>query len=218
MRLITASFLFICLTSIGCFAAIPVTCWDAASEFNDSINPDAANPSGVWSYGWKEALTGKFVLAKTSVGQPSRTSGWASASGYPCISHSLRGIPVTANVNLITLPPYVLMLHPGPNGEYAIVRFTATDDGTYKISGQFYALDDNGSGTITDVWIVPNESKSGAFSAKVDYRGGSPWASFTSKVFELKKGGTLDFQVGYGANKNYEYDTTGLMALIEKIK
>jgi hypothetical protein len=37
-------------------------------------------------------------------------------------------------------------------------------------------------------------------------------------VFQLKKGNTLDFQVGYGANKNYFYDSTGLVALIEKVK
>ena len=52
----------------------------------------------------------------------------------------------------------------------------------------------------------------------MDYYGGSKSASFTSTVFQLKKGNTLDFQVGYGANKNYEYDATGLVALIEKIK
>ena len=40
-----------------------VSCWDAASEFNDSENPDAANPSGVWSYGSKKTLTDKFFLA-----------------------------------------------------------------------------------------------------------------------------------------------------------
>ncbi|MBA3960468.1 MAG: tetratricopeptide repeat protein [Chthoniobacterales bacterium] len=36
--------------------------------------------------------------------------------------------------------------------------------------------------------------------------------------FELRKGDTLDFQVGYGENKTYFYDSTGLVAIIEKIK
>jgi hypothetical protein len=37
-------------------------------------------------------------------------------------------------------------------------------------------------------------------------------------MFQLKKGDTLDFEVGYGGNKNYEYDSTGLAAIIEKVK
>jgi len=109
-------------------------------------------------------------------------------------------------------------MHPGPTGQYAVSRFTAPADGLYKVSGQFYAQDDNATGTTTDVWILQNESKAGAFSGKVDYYGGAKSARFTSTVFQLKKGSTLDFQVGYGANKNYEYDNTGLVALIEKIK
>jgi hypothetical protein len=210
--------LAVCLTSITAFATIPISCWDAASEFNDSANPDAANPSGVWSYGWKKALTEKFVLATTRANDPPHTSGWSSASGYPYIGHNTHAIPVTVNINSIVLPPFALALHPGPNNEYAVVRFTVPADGTYKVSGQFYALDDNAAGTTTDVWVLPNNSKTGAFSGKVDYYGGSKWASFTSTAFQLKKGNTLDFQVGYGVNKNYEYDSTGLNAVIEKIK
>jgi hypothetical protein len=109
-------------------------------------------------------------------------------------------------------------MHPGLNGEYAVLRFTVPADGTYKVSGQFYALDDNATGTTTDVSILQNNAKAGSFSGKVDYYGGAKSASFTSTIFSLKKGNTLDFQVGYGANKTYEYDSTGLMALIEKTK
>jgi hypothetical protein len=199
-------------------AAIPVSCWDAASEFNDSNNPDAANPSGVWSYGWKRALAGNFFLAQTPYDNPPNLSGWTSGSGFPLICHLSRSVPTRVGVNPATLPPHALGLHPGPNGEYAVVRFTAPADGAYKVSGQFYALDDNDTGTTTDVWIVQNNEQRGAFSGKVDYYGGSEFASFTSTVFQLTKGNTLDFEVGYGPNKNYFYDSTGLNALIEKIK
>ena len=121
-------------------------------------------------------------------------------------------------VNPATFPPRALGMHPGPGGEYAVLRFTAPAYGTYKVSGQFYALDDNDTGTTTDVWILRNDEKAGSFSGKVDYYGGTKSASFTSKDFQLKKGDTLDFEVGYGANKNYFYDSTGLMALIEKVR
>jgi hypothetical protein len=215
--LLLASLMF--LTAATGLAAIAISSWDAASEFNDSENPDAANPSGVWSYGWKETLTGKFFLALTSYNDPPYRFGWCNASGLPLICHATRAVVALMNgPNRINVPPHTLQLHPGLNGEYAILRFTAPADGAYKVSGQFYALDDNATGTTTDVWILQNNSKSGAFSGKVDYYGGARSASFTSLVFQLKKGNTLDFQVGYGANKNYFYDSTGLVALIEKVK
>ncbi len=200
-------------------AAAPVTCWDAASEFNDSANPDAANPSEAWSYGWKPSLTGKFFLALTSFSDPPSMSGWCSASGFPLINHSTRSLTAVSNgPNRVTVPPHVLGLHPAVNGEYAVLRFIVPADGTYKVAGQFFALDDNGTGTTTDVWILPNNQKAGAFSGMIDYFGGAKWASFTGKEFALKKGNTLDFQVGYGTNKTNFYDSTGLSALIERIK
>ena len=206
------------LASLPSFAAVEVTCWDAASEFNDSENPDAANPSGVWSYGWKKELTGKFYLASTPFTDPPFRFGWCNASGYPLIYHSARPISALMNgPNTYTVPPHGLALHPGLNGEYAVLRFTAPTDGTYKVSGQFFAADDNATGTTTDVWILRNDEKNGSFSGEIDYYGRAKSASFTSKDFQLKKGDTLDFEVGYGANKNYEYDSTGLMALIERV-
>ncbi len=209
----------ILITGTTSFAAIPVTCWDAASEFNDSTNPDTANPSGAWSYGWKKTLTDKFFPALTPINDPPNSSGWGNASGVPKIFHNTRSISHSGSgVNPSALPPHAVALHPGLNGEYAVLRFTAPADGTYKVSGQFYAMDDHETGTTTDVWIIANNEKTGAFSGRVDYHGGAKWTSFTSKEFQLKKGDTLDFQVGYGANKNYEYDSTGLNALIEKIK
>ena len=95
-----------------------------------------------------------------------------------------------------------------------LLRLTAPT----RVSGQFYALDDNATGTTTDVWLLQNNERTGSFSGKVDYYGGVKSASFTSTVSQLKKGNTLDFQVGYGANENYEYDSTGLVAIIEKVK
>lgn len=208
----------ISLTSIRLDAAVPVTCWDVASDFNDSKNPDAANPSGVWSYGWKKNLTGRFFLATTPLNEPPSRSGWSSASGGPAVIRNVRPVAVTVGVNRLAVGAGALDLAPGLNGEYAVARFTAPIEGTYKVSGQFYAQDDNDIGTTTDVWILPNDTKTGAFSGKVDYPGGTPVASFTSRQFQLKKGDTLDFEVGYGANKDFFYDNTGLTAVIEKVK
>ncbi|MBA3960474.1 MAG: hypothetical protein H0X40_01035 [Chthoniobacterales bacterium] len=198
--------------------AITASSWDAVAEFNDSANPDAKNPSGVWSYGWKKILAGRFFLALTHCNDLPPTSGWSSASGNPEIGHNSHSFPVTLAPDALTLPPHALFMRPGLNGEYAVLRFTAPADGTYKASGQFYALGDNGIGATTDVWILPNENKTAAFSALLAYSSGARAASFTSKVYPLRKGNTLDFEVGYGANKNYDNDITGLIALIEVVR
>ncbi len=204
---------------VASFGMVSPTCWDAASEFNDSVNPDAANPSGVWSYGWKKTLIDKFFLATTPFTDPPARSGWCNASGLPVICHTTRPVPALMNgPNRVVFPPHALCLHPGVDGEYAVLRFTVPADGTYRVSGQFFALDDNATGTTTDVWVVPNENKSAAFAGKIDYHAGPRFAGFTSREFQLKKDNTLDFEVGYGANKNCEYDSTGLAAIIEKVK
>ena len=77
-------------------------------------------------------------------------------------------------------------------------------DGSYKINGRCYALDNNGTGTTTDICILENSEQVGAFVGKIDHHGGVGSASFTSKVFP-PKGNTFDFEVGFGADKNYEY-------------
>lgn len=208
---VCAVLFIVSLTLSGAVARCEVSCWDAASEFHKS-----ENPSGVWSYGWKKTLMGQFFLARTRYGREHESCGWSSASGNPAIVHN--GDPVAAKTDFagVTLPPHGLALWPGLSSEYAVLRFTAPADGAYKVSGQFYALDERAGGTTTDVWILADANK--VFSGKIDYSRGARSASFTSKVLQLKKGELLDFQVGYGADKSSDCDATGLAAVIEGIR
>jgi hypothetical protein len=210
------------LSPSGAFATISnFPSWELASEFNDCNNPDAANPSGVWSYGWKPITFGSFTLFTDCVALPPfpDISGWTTSGGlnFLQVSHNVHSVTLVGSGSQATLPPHALYLHPGSVGEYAVVRFTAPVKGVYKLSGQFYALDDNGSGTITDVWILQNNITT-VYSSNVNYYGGAKFASFTSKMVQLQAGQTLDFEVGFGSDMNYGNDTTGLNAVIEKIK
>ena len=183
------------------FDSAAVPCWDAASEFNDSENPDAANPSGVWSYGWKKTLTDKFYLASTPYTDPpafwlvqcERLSDDVSfLSGRPDSSTDLT-------------PPFFrhpLEMHPGPNSEYAVLRFTAPTDGTYRVSGQFYALDDNATGTTTDVWILQNTEKPGDSGARLTITAARRRPASPARI-PAQEREDLDFEVGYGANKHF---------------
>ena len=122
--------------------------WEVASEFNDGYNTYSSNPSGVWSYGEKPSTFGSLALFSIpfAFGSPVLTSGWTNYAGYPLVFHNVNSIPVNVSNSTytVTLPPHALVLHPG-YGSYAVVRFTVLYTGSYKISGQFYALDDNRS-------------------------------------------------------------------------
>jgi len=191
--------------------------WEVGSEFNDSINTSAANPSLPWSYGWKSTLTGTFNLG-IPYNPSADFSGWSAEIPYLLVAHNVHAVTFIGSDLQATIPPHALYLHPGPSGEYAVLRFTAPACGAYRVSGQFYALDANGNGTTTDVWILPNNSTIEAFSGNVNFYAMLKFSSFTSVVFHLTKGSTLDFQVGYGTNNDYSFDTTGLNAVIEKIR
>jgi hypothetical protein len=209
-----------CLSPSGAFALITnFPSWEVASEFNDCNNADSINPSGVWSYGWKPTTLGALTLFTNcfTVGTFPDVSGWTTTTGYPHVSHNVHAVTTLGSGAQATLPPRALVMHPGPAGEYAVVRFTPLFRGTYKLSGQFYALDNYGTGTNTDVSIIQNNVTT-VFSNSVKYYGGAKFASFTSKVIQMQVGDYIDFEVGFGADLTYSYDSTGLNAVIEKIK
>ena len=96
------------------------------------------------------------------------------------------------------------MLHPGPTGQYSILRFTASATGTYAINGAFSYMASN----TTDVHVLFNGST--IFSGVSDSAHPSTGFSF-SQV--LSAGQTIDFAVGNGGN-GYTGDSTLLSATL----
>lgn len=187
--------------------------WEVGSEFNDT-----ANPSGVWSYRSKATVGDVNAPLLTVPWTPAAPDelGWTNSRGFPLVGHNVHPTPFIGSTGA-QIPAHGLFLHPGRSGQYAVVRFTAPVAGTYKVSGQFYALDSNSTGTTTDVWIlVNNNTSTPLFSGIVNYYAAMTFASFTNcTTFTLDQGGTLEFEVG--PDGNYNFDTTGLNAVIEKI-
>lgn len=196
--------------------------WEVASEFSDSSNPSNAGV-GPFSYGAEAALDTTLFSAMLSpysgfLNPP--ITGWTPASGvdYPHVVHNNTNI--TQPKGATTYPPHALALHPGPACAYAVVRFTAPKKGKYKISGQFYASDNNlGVGTTTDVHISTSINPTvPVYNGVVNFGAGAISASFTTKTLSLPLNGTVDFQVGCGSNGTNANDTTGLNAVIETRK
>lgn len=115
-------------------AALPAaaqTVYDAAADFSTTANASPLD-GGVFSYGTEVSLGGPFSLntqVYTFTGNVSgAVQGWAGADGgFPYVTKNV-GTGAFVNINgntTINVAPGQIDLHPGPAGEYSVVRFTA---------------------------------------------------------------------------------------------
>ena len=96
--------------------------------------------------------------------------------------------------------PGRLATHPGPNGEYGVIRWIAPRDSQCTISATFDDITE--LKTTTDVHVLHNGKS--LFAGGINIQGGGDRAQFQGSV-PVKKGETLDFAVGQG-NGNYGGD------------
>ena len=110
-------------------------------------------------------------------------------------------------------------MHPGPQGQCAVVRFTAPDTGTYELHGRFWAQNDSGGGTNTTTMVVKTPFGGSVFgvldSGNVTRPGTPSNNPFHLSSVGLNVGDTVDFMVG--ANGSFYSDSTGLHGYIERI-
>jgi hypothetical protein len=129
-------------------------------------------------------------------------------SPHPLITHNSSDTAITAGG--VFLPPDLLDLHPGKEGQRSVLRWTAPAKGVYRFDGHFQGIDL--SGTTTDAVIVLN-SKLVLFNENINGFG-IPKAFVFSR--ELAAGDTVDFSVGYGGN-GFNSDSTGAYVAVTKI-
>ena len=106
-----------------------------------------------------------------------------------------------------TWPPRQVALHPGPRGQYSVVRWTAPAADRCSIAATFTGL----FKATTDVHLLHNGRPQ--FAAQLNIGGSGNTATHTSKL-ALAKGDTIDFVVGWG-NGKYGSDSTALTAAIQ---
>lgn len=119
----------------------------------------------------------------------------------PCVTHN--GTRRTLKGLGITWAPGQLALHPGRNGEYAAVRWTAPADDRVDVAAVFASI---AEAATTDVHVLHNGRS--LFDDFVNVQGRGPRAAYRGTV-DVKAGDTLDCVVGYG-NGHYGADTTAL--------
>mmetsp|Transcript_15586 Transcript_15586/g.25824 ORF Transcript_15586/g.25824 Transcript_15586/m.25824 type:complete len:225 (+) Transcript_15586:176-850(+) len=120
------------------------------------------------------------------------------------------------NYNQLNVPEYYpqaaailpgqLNIHPGRNGQYTHIVFTAPVNGSYKIEADVYA---NHYRMSTDMHLLINNVEWWAADVL-----GNDGAMFyvphrISTQVTLKRGAKIDFAVGYGPNQDWDSDWTG---------
>jgi hypothetical protein len=177
----------------------------------------AGNPTGPWSYGSSgTTLGGTFtpfaVTSTTAFDNPDFHSWQGTVTAeplpefYPVILKNTAA--TTQQGGGANLLPGQLALHPGPNGEFSVVRFTVPHPGTFLVDGAFEGRD-SVNGTSTDVYILLNDSP--LFTGTVQGFGPESTQSFLTSL-ALQPGDRLDFVVGTGPNGTFFSDTTGVRA------
>lgn len=187
------------------------TVYDAVNDFS------ITSPTGVWSYGYTATRGSQFVPFNQSHVDVSVYDGpgvdmWNVANtgiNPTLVAHNRSGVLRTFST--VSHPAHVLNLHPGPNGENSVVRWTAPAAGLYLVAGRFQSID-VAPGT-TDVAVLHNSSGelfSGIINALPTAAGGE--VKYGLYVY-VEANDTIDFSVGNGGN-GYGNDSTGMYATI----
>lgn len=191
-------------------SAILVGPYDLAADFST-----AANPNGVWSYGYSTTLGGSLVLHASTSPHPaySAISNWHTDLGYgvPVILRNSTAGTITNDTGTIVLGPGQLASHPGTSEEFSIVRFTSPAAGLFNVAGAFQGADLFGA--TTDVHILLNGSS--VFAGNVFGFGPGSGPAFNTDL-TLASGDRLDFVVGWG-NGDFTWDSTALSAVVTQV-
>lgn len=181
--------------------------FDAAADYSSTNNP-----TGPWSYGWTDVRGGTFTLYP-AVDASGPVTAWTDPSitslGAPNVFHNASSI--VQNVPA-TLEPGALAFHPGNLGQNSVVRWTAPQDGRFRVQARFEGI----HGTTTDVTVLIDRGGSEldqAFEGLIEEFG--DFETFEIDV-DMLADRTIDFSVGFGFG-NFFSDSTELDAVITRL-
>jgi hypothetical protein len=124
----------------------------------------------------------------------------------PCVTrngtkHTIQGLGITWS-------PGQLAFHPGRDGEYAVVRWTAAADDQVELAAAFRSIAERAT---TDVHVLHNGRA--LFNGFINLQGSGMESKF-AKALRVRAGDTIDCVCGYG-NGDYGADTTALSVTVK---
>ncbi len=196
------------------------TVFNAFEDFSFASNPI---PDGAWKYGQTDTLGGPFTLYTFQSVDYQKDDPVHSLSLWqgdpvqydPNVMKNESGVDMTSNEGSWVFHPATVYLHfhPGPAGQYSVVRWVCPSDGDYVVDAAFRSLRVGGPNTTVDVHVLLNDVSLFSQPINAHYADGEfPYAAALS----LKACDTLDFVVGFGDNANHYYDSSGLRAVVAR--
>jgi alpha-galactosidase len=163
------------------------------------FEPERVMP-GTWLYKHHP----EWLLQAAETHTLSGMRSWSASAmdgSDPCVSYNPTAKPrSTAG---IVWDPGRLSFHPGPKGEYSVVRWTAPEAGDHEMHAAFLGIDKS---TTTDVHLLHQGHP--LFDGQINLAGKGRETSYDGRV-AVAKGDTLDLVVGWG-NGTHVCDSTGL--------
>lgn len=190
--------------------------WTIASGFSETTNPN-----GNWTYGY-QVSPGTPLLPFTTRIETSGIDVWCINSNPDAagnVNANLSGGPV--DMSGMWWDTGGIAMHPGPNGERAIVRWIAPQSVIAMIDVTFAGAN-YAQGATTDVHVLLNDTS--VFDGTVSgfglggphgVSGSSPSQSYNGRVFAAA-GDRIDFVVGPGGN-GFGYDLTGISGTVTSL-
>jgi hypothetical protein len=160
----------------------------------------------VWSYLYEQNGSAPQLLEYHG-SPPTGVNGWWDGNQTPylgAIEKNTTGSTITSGT--IVYPPN--LLHMDPQGDTAIVRWTAPSTGTWNISGLFQGTDTNTQAHPVEIL----ENSSTVLLSPTSIASFGQQVPFSDKV-TLNKGDTIDFMVLTGPT-TFAFLSTGLTATI----
>lgn len=176
-------------------AAGAVTVWDLSADFST-----AQNPNGAWTYGWASALDGSLHAYDTVNGWQWYDSGHHSGDNTPTVWKNY------GSGWSYGIAPGEVSSHPGWDGSFSVIRWTAPYAAQITVSGTFGAGD---ARPMSDYLVLDGQTL-------------QAWPSNPSTVdfsltLQVAQGDTLDFVVGIPIGGDYGYGSTPVAASISAV-
>lgn len=178
---------------------------DAFTDFSFNSNP---TPDGIWSYGYTLNLGGPVNLYTTKDTEFSLSIWERPGFRDPNVIKNETGAEITVFGEIFFPTSDFLHFHPGPGGEYSVIRWTAPTSGRYRLDATFRSLRVAGADTTTTVQIL-EFGRSIIFTGVIDSN--DDILDFSTEIRAIV-GQEIDFVVGIGSDGNYLSDSTGLRA------
>lgn len=196
--------------AVVAFAGVVAVCsgWASAANVGDDFSITNGNPNGAWRYGYTPSLNAGYtltLLTNTGTnGSLSYFSGYAG-DGTPFAGKNNANVAFVSGTT--NIPANSFAMHPAPNGETVVARYTVAQADQYNIAAAFSAADNVGGNVTVHVLVNGNQIFGGAFS------GNTGAANYTTPAsLALSAGDTVDFAVG--PNGGYQFDMVALNASI----